>query len=93
MVGLCGFLVCKPTDKDLNGFYWEESQQGGRDLGGDFIQKLQGAPLRVKLMADWTMNSCVTTATCLPETFPSAACQRSHHQSAIKGRTEGGKVK
>lgn len=44
-------------------------------------------------MADWTMNSCLTTGACPPETFPSAACQRSRHQSAIKRRTEGGKVK
>lgn len=31
MIGLCGFLVCKPIDKEPNGFYWVKSQQGGRD--------------------------------------------------------------
>lgn len=54
---------------------------GGKSTGwsgprGDFIQKLQGSLLRVKLMADSTMNSFLTTATCP---------QRHSHQLRVSG--------
>lgn len=52
-----------------------EKSTGWSGPRGDFIQELQESLLRVKLMADSTMNSRLTTAACPPETFPSAACQ------------------
>lgn len=70
-----------------------EKSTGWSGPRGDFIQELQESLLRVKLMADWTMNSRLTTAACPPRDIPISCVSAERYQSAIKKRTEGGKVK
>lgn len=54
----------------------------------DFIQELQETPLRVKLIADLTMNSRLTTTVC-PRDIPINCVSMEHYQSAIEQKTEG----
>lgn len=78
MVGLCGFLVCKPLDKDLNGFYWEESQQGGRDLGVTSYKSYKGP--------HWESNSWPTEPWTPAWQLPLVP-QRHSHQLRVSGAT------
>lgn len=70
-----------------------EKSTGWSGPQGDFIQELQESLLRLKLMADSTMNSRLTTAACPPRDIPISCVSAERYQSAIKKRTEGGKVK
>lgn len=53
----------------------------------DFIQELQETPLRVKLIAELTMNSSLTTSVC-PWDIPINCVSMEHYQSAIEEKTE-----